>query len=52
MNGVEGGALGVEKLNSADTDSRNTKEGLDLDHWMRAPPQPWSAAIEATMFTG
>jgi hypothetical protein len=25
---------------------------LDLDHWMRKLPQPWSAAMEATMFTG
>src|SRR6201999_2564758 len=25
---------------------------LDLNHWMRALPQPWSAAMEATMFTG
>jgi transposase len=25
---------------------------LDLDHWMKALPQPWSAALEATMFTG
>ncbi len=25
---------------------------LDLDHWMRSLPQPWSAAMEATMFTG
>src|SRR5215467_4628139 len=25
---------------------------LDLDHWMRALPQPWTAAMEATMFTG
>jgi transposase len=24
----------------------------DLNHWMRALPQPWSAAMEATMFTG
>ena len=24
----------------------------DLDHWMRSLPQPWSAAMEATMFTG
>src|SRR5579863_676753 len=24
----------------------------DLDHWMKALPQPWSAAMEATMFTG
>ena len=25
---------------------------LDLDRWMKTLPQPWSAAIEATMFTG
>jgi len=25
---------------------------LDLDRWMKALPQPWSAAMEATMFTG
>jgi Transposase len=25
---------------------------LDLDHWMRSLPKPWSAAMEATMFTG
>jgi transposase len=25
---------------------------LDLDHWRRSLPQPWSAAMEATMFTG
>jgi transposase len=25
---------------------------LDLDHWMKMLPQPWSAAMEATMFTG
>src|SRR5579863_4020622 len=25
---------------------------LDLNHWMRSLPQPWSAAMEATMFTG
>jgi len=24
---------------------------VDLDHWMRSLPQPWSAAMEATMFT-
>lgn len=24
----------------------------DLDHWMQTLPQPWSAAMEATMFTG
>ena len=22
---------------------------LELDHWMRSLPQPWSAAMEATM---
>ncbi|MDP9337862.1 MAG: hypothetical protein M3P45_03225 [Acidobacteriota bacterium] len=25
---------------------------LDLDNWMKKLPQPWSAAREATMFTG
>src|ERR1700685_3392246 len=25
---------------------------LELDHWMRSLPQPWSAAMEATIFTG
>src|ERR1700681_3457140 len=25
---------------------------LDLDHWMKKLPQPWSAAMEATMLTG
>src|SRR5260370_28830903 len=25
---------------------------LDLDLWMKPLPQPWSAAMEATMFTG
>src|SRR6267378_4083308 len=25
---------------------------LDLDVWMKSLPQPWSAAMEATMFTG
>jgi transposase len=25
---------------------------LDLDHWMKKLPQLWSAAMEATMFTG
>ena len=25
---------------------------LDLDHWMKTLSQPWSAAMEATMFTG
>jgi len=25
---------------------------LKLDHWMRSLPQPWSAAMEATMFMG
>jgi transposase len=25
---------------------------LDLDHWMKMLPQSWSAAMEATMFTG
>ncbi len=29
-----------------------TATRLDLDHWMKALPQPWSAAMEATMFTG
>jgi hypothetical protein len=25
---------------------------FDLDYWMKSLPQPWSAAMEATMFTG
>jgi transposase len=25
---------------------------LDLDHWMKSLPQPWTAAMEATVFTG
>jgi len=25
---------------------------LDLDQWMKALPQPWTAAMEATLFTG
>src|ERR1700676_2347241 len=25
---------------------------LDLDRWMRTLPQPWTAAMEATLFTG
>jgi transposase len=25
---------------------------LDLDRWMKTLPQPWTAAMEATMFTG
>jgi transposase len=25
---------------------------FDLDHWMKTLPLPWSAAMEATMFTG
>jgi transposase len=25
---------------------------LDLDRWMKTLPQPWSAALEATMFSG
>ena len=25
---------------------------FDLDLWMKTLPQPWSAAMEATMFTG
>jgi transposase len=24
----------------------------DLDHWMKSLPQPWTAAMEATIFTG
>ena len=28
-----------------------TATRLDLDHWMKTLPQPWSAAMEATMFT-
>jgi transposase len=26
--------------------------GIDLDLWMKTRPQPWSAAMEATMFSG
>jgi transposase len=29
-----------------------TATHLDLDLWMKTLPQPWSAAMEATMFTG
>jgi hypothetical protein len=25
---------------------------IHLDHWMRTLPQPWTAAMEATVFTG
>ena len=25
---------------------------FDLDRWMKTLPQPWSAALEATMFSG
>ena len=25
---------------------------FDLDRWMKTPAHPWSAALEATMFTG
>ena len=25
---------------------------FDLDRWMKTLPQPWSAAMEATMFSG
>ncbi len=25
---------------------------FDLDHWMKTLPQPWTAALEATVFTG
>jgi transposase len=25
---------------------------MDLDHWMKTLPQPWTAAMEATVFTG
>src|SRR6202171_5819640 len=25
---------------------------FDLDHWMKTLPQPWTAAMEATVFTG
>src|ERR1700681_1439395 len=25
---------------------------LDLDRWMKTLPQPWTAAMEATMFSG
>src|ERR1700719_1671844 len=87
----QGGALGVEKLNSAtpliqiqprrlpmqsmyyigldvhkktisycvkDDAGRIHAEGtipatrLDLDRWMKTLPHPWTAAMEATMFTG
>jgi len=26
--------------------------GFDLDRWMKTLPQPWTAAMEATVFTG
>jgi len=26
--------------------------GFDLDRWMKTLPQPWSAAMEVTIFTG
>jgi transposase len=26
--------------------------GFDLDRWLRPLPQPWTAAMEATVFTG
>jgi hypothetical protein len=29
-----------------------TATRLDLDRWMRTLPQPWTAAMEATVFTG
>src|SRR3954451_14368307 len=29
-----------------------TATRLDLDHWMKTLPRPWSAAMEATMFSG
>ena len=29
-----------------------TATRIDLDRWMKTLPQPWSAAMEATMFTG
>ena len=41
-----------------DSSGKLHSEGLipatrfDLDGWMKALPQPWSAAMEATMFTG
>jgi hypothetical protein len=41
-----------------DSDGKVYSEGslsatrLDLDFWMKTPPQPWSAAMEATMLTG
>jgi transposase len=41
-----------------DSSGKLHSEGLipatrfDLDDWMKALPQPWSAAMEATMFTG
>jgi transposase len=25
---------------------------FDLDQWMKTLPQPWTAAMEATLFTG
>jgi transposase len=25
---------------------------IDIDHWMKTLPQPWTAAMEATIFTG
>lgn len=25
---------------------------FDLDRWMKSLPQPWTAAMEATVFTG
>jgi hypothetical protein len=25
---------------------------FDLDRWMKTLPQPWTAALEATLFTG
>jgi len=41
-----------------DSSGKLHSEGLipatrfDLDRWMKTLPQPWSAAMEATMFTG
>jgi transposase len=31
---------------------KGVPRGLDLDHWMKTMPQPWAAAMEATVFTG
>jgi predicted NBD/HSP70 family sugar kinase len=34
------------------TEGSISATGADLDHWMKKLLQPWSAAMEATMFTG